>query len=151
VNGHWAVRLGGALLALTLAYGRAPALELSGVGSTVPEAIEDLAEGRRRERAAGEGGEGSLHAAEDATTHAMVAGLHFGVLQAAMVCDLIRVATFQYSPGTNHVAFQGMFPGEPTTIYMPHPESHKITTSDTTAATLGAAAKNAVIGVGAPS
>ena len=32
MNGHWAVRLGGALLALTLAYGRAPGLELSLAG-----------------------------------------------------------------------------------------------------------------------
>ena len=32
MNGHWAVRLGGALLALTLACGRAPGLELSLAG-----------------------------------------------------------------------------------------------------------------------
>jgi hypothetical protein len=64
----------------------------------------------------------------DDVLHAQIGGLHMGILKAAFVCDIIRVATFQWSPGTNHVAFQNLFPGETGTIYMHHPESHKITT-----------------------
>ena len=67
----------------------------------------------------------------DDTLHAQIGGLHMGILKAAFVCDIIRVATFQWSPGTNHVAFQGQYPGSTTSIYMHHPVSHKIVTSDT--------------------
>ena len=63
---------------------------------------------------------------EDGPTHARVAQVHMDILRAAMVCDLIRVGTFQYSPGTNHVSFKGMYPGEPNTIYMHHPVSHRL-------------------------
>jgi hypothetical protein len=54
-----------------------------------------------------------------------------GVLKAAFVCDIIRVATFQWSPGTNHVAFKGQYPGEAATIYQHHPLSHRIGSADT--------------------
>ncbi len=66
----------------------------------------------------------------DDTLHAQIGGLHMGIIKAAFVCDIIRVATFQWSPGTNHVAFQNLFPGETGTIYMHHPESHKIGSPD---------------------
>jgi len=66
----------------------------------------------------------------DDTLHAQIGGLHMGIIKAAFVCDIIRVATFQWSPGTNHVAFQNQFPGETGTIYMHHPESHKIGSPD---------------------
>ena len=52
---------------------------------------------------------------------------HAAVILAAFQCDLIRVATFQWSPGTNHVSFAGMNPASPSTIYMHHPLSHQIT------------------------
>ncbi|MEP6653082.1 MAG: DUF1552 domain-containing protein [Myxococcales bacterium] len=68
---------------------------------------------------------------EDGPTHARVAQVHMDILKAAMVCDLIRVGTFQYSPGTNHVSFKGMYPGEPNTIYMHHPLSHRIGSAQT--------------------
>jgi hypothetical protein len=59
------------------------------------------------------------------------------VLKAAFVCDLIRVGTYQWSPGTNHVGF-ALYPGT-TQAYQHHPTSHKIYTTDTTAsATLSA-------------
>jgi Protein of unknown function (DUF1552) len=67
----------------------------------------------------------------DDTLHAQIGALHMGILKAAFTCDIIRVATFQWSPGTNHVAFKGQFPGETSTIYQHHPLSHKIGTADT--------------------
>jgi hypothetical protein len=79
----------------------------------------------------------------DDTLHAQIGGLHMGILKAAFVCDIIRVATFQWSPGTNHVAFQNLFPNETGTIYMHHPESHKIGTSDVVASP---ASRNAIVG-----
>jgi len=39
----------------------------------------------------------------------------------------MRVATFQWSPGTNHVAFKGLDPNDPDTIWMHHPLSHQVT------------------------
>jgi hypothetical protein len=67
----------------------------------------------------------------DDMVHAQVGALHMGILKAAFACDIVRVATFQWSPGTNHVAFQGQFPGEASTIYQHHPLSHRIGTADT--------------------
>jgi hypothetical protein len=58
--------------------------------------------------------------------HEQVMQAHAGILRAAFACDLIRVATFQYSPGTNHVSFQGLDPNATSTIYMHHPLSHKV-------------------------
>lgn len=71
----------------------------------------------------------------DDTTHEAVGKLHTSIIRAAFVCDLVRVATFQWSPGTNHVAFKGLFPGEANTIYMHHPLSHRVGTGDTLAST----------------
>jgi hypothetical protein len=63
----------------------------------------------------------------------MVGAAHFSVLKAAFICDIIRCGTFLWCPGTNHTGFK-LYPGT-TTTYMHHPTSHKIGTSDTTAAT----------------
>jgi hypothetical protein len=49
-----------------------------------------------------------------------------GIITAAFQCDLVRVATFQWSPGTNHVSFKGQYPGRPDKIYMHHPTSHVV-------------------------
>jgi hypothetical protein len=74
---------------------------------------------------------------DDAPIHAQAGRLHLEVLKAAFVCDLIRVGTYQWSPGTNHVGF-ALYPGT-TQPYMHHPTSHKIGTQDTvTSATLSA-------------
>jgi hypothetical protein len=62
----------------------------------------------------------------DQMKHEQVARAHFAVLKAALKCDLTRVATFQFSPGTNHVAFGGYWPSDATKIYMHHPISHNI-------------------------
>jgi hypothetical protein len=64
----------------------------------------------------------------DDTIHADVARAHMGILRTAFACDLIRVATFQFSPGTNHVSFKGLYPDNPNGIYMHHPTSHVIMT-----------------------
>jgi hypothetical protein len=69
---------------------------------------------------------------DDAPLHAQVGGLHLSVLKAAFICDLIRVGTYQWSPGTNHVGF-ALAPGT-SQPYQHHPRSHSITTSDTIAA-----------------
>jgi hypothetical protein len=60
----------------------------------------------------------------DDEIHAKIGALHFSVIRAAFQCDLTRVVTFQWSPGTNHVSFQGMYPNQPTSIKMHHPLSH---------------------------
>jgi hypothetical protein len=61
----------------------------------------------------------------DDEIHETIGRLHFSVIRAAFQCDLTRVVTFQWSPGTNHVSFQGMYPGQPTSIKMHHPLSHE--------------------------
>jgi hypothetical protein len=60
----------------------------------------------------------------DDEIHQQIARLHFSVIRAAFECDLTRTVTFQFSPGTNHVSFLGMYPGEPDSIKMHHPLSH---------------------------
>ena len=64
--------------------------------------------------------------ASDETTHEAVGKAHAAILRTAFACDLIRVATFQWSPGTNHVAFKGVDPNAPDTIWMHHPLSHQV-------------------------
>ena len=61
---------------------------------------------------------------DDSELHRAVAEAHTELLLAAFQCDLIRVATFQFSPGTNHVSFKGMWPSDPNRIAMHHPVSH---------------------------
>jgi hypothetical protein len=63
---------------------------------------------------------------DDSGTHRAVGKAHWGIIKAAFQCDLLRVATFQWSPGTNHVSFKGLDPNSPETIYMHHPLSHKV-------------------------
>jgi hypothetical protein len=62
----------------------------------------------------------------DDEVHHQIGLLHAQVLLSAMQCDLLRVGSLQWSPGTNHVAFAGQYPGEPDAIYMHHPMSHKV-------------------------
>jgi hypothetical protein len=66
---------------------------------------------------------------DDAMIHQTVAKAHMDVLKAAFVCDIIRVATFQYSPGTNHVGFR-LHPSD-TAVYQHHPLSHDTGTANT--------------------
>ena len=86
------------------------------------------------DRAAQHGGSFGLHtgghgnygspkngSTDDAMTHQTVAQLHMDVLRAAYLCDMVRVGTFQWSPGTNHVGFKGFYPGDDNGIYQHHP------------------------------
>jgi hypothetical protein len=63
-------------------------------------------------------------------THEMIGKLHFEVIKAAFQCDLTRVVTFQWSPGTNHVAFAGMYAPDPNAVKMHHPLSHEFNNPD---------------------
>jgi hypothetical protein len=62
----------------------------------------------------------------DHEIHEQVALAHLALIKAAFACDLTRVVTFQFSPGTNHVSFGGLYPGDSNAIYMHHPVSHRI-------------------------
>lgn len=62
---------------------------------------------------------------DDAPNHQAVAEAHAAVILGAFQCDIIRVATFQFSPGTNHVSFKGLWPSDPNRIAMHHPVSHE--------------------------
>ena len=62
----------------------------------------------------------------DEDVHEKIGKAHAAVLLAAFQCDIIRCATFQWSPGTNHVSFKGQYPANPTGSYMHHPMSHRI-------------------------
>jgi len=62
----------------------------------------------------------------DHDIHEQVALAHLAVIKAAFACDLTRVVTFQFSPGTNHVSFGGLYPGDASAILMHHPVSHRI-------------------------
>ena len=80
---------------------------------------------------------------DDSALHERIGIAHTDVILAAFQCDIIRVATFQWSPGTNHVSFgaaaaealpassgqQTMYPGS-TQTYMHHPLSHRITNEE---------------------
>jgi hypothetical protein len=78
-----------------------------------------------------------LAAQDDAPIHAAAGKAHLDVMKAACICDVIRVGTYQWSPGTNHVGF-ALYPGD-TRPYQHHPTSHQIGTSDTVAASTVAA------------
>jgi hypothetical protein len=79
---------------------------------------------------------------DDSMVHAQIGAAHFAILLAAFQCDLIRVATFQWSPGTNHVSFGNLMPNQPGKIYMHHPTSHLITSKNDTQVSLPAAGQN---------
>jgi hypothetical protein len=78
-------------------------------------------------------GDPTRGATEDAPRVAQVGAAHMAVFKAAFICDVIRCGTLLWAPGTNHVGFRGLFPNQANTIYMHHPQSHKIQTSHTTA------------------
>jgi hypothetical protein len=76
-----------------------------------------------------------LAATADDSMHEQTGKAHMAIIRAAFQCDLIRVATFQWAPGTNHVSFRGLYPGRPDDAFMHHPTSHRITDrSDTQSA-----------------
>jgi hypothetical protein len=79
----------------------------------------------------GETGSSNPYGSEEVSSaddeeHEVIGKLHAGIIKAAFQCDIIRVATLQWSPGTNHVSFKGLQPDDPNAIFMHHPLSHKI-------------------------
>jgi hypothetical protein len=60
----------------------------------------------------------------DDIKHDRIAQLHFAVTKAAFRCDLTRVVTFQFSPGTNHVSFGDLWPPDPSKFKIHHTTSH---------------------------
>jgi hypothetical protein len=71
-------------------------------------------------------------ATDDGANIQAVGAAHFSVLKAAFICDVIRCGTFLWAPGSNHIGLKGLFPNS-TSIYMHHPQSHRVTTSNTVA------------------
>ena len=69
---------------------------------------------------------------DDAPIHAAVGKAHLDVLKAAFICDLIRVGTFQWAPGTNHVGF-ALLPRHDPAVTSTTRTSHRIGTADTIA------------------
>lgn len=67
----------------------------------------------------------------DDEKHDRIAQLHFALIKAAFRCDLTRVVTFQFSPGTNHVSFGNMWPPDPALFKVHHTTSHDPDTPDT--------------------
>jgi hypothetical protein len=74
----------------------------------------------------GSGGFGKAEVADDERL-AQMGTLYFALTRAAFQCDLVRVATFQWCPSTNHVAFQGLYPADPDGAYMHHPLGSRVT------------------------
>ena len=56
----------------------------------------------------------------DDETHSRIGALHMAVIKAAFRCDLTRVVTFQWAPGTNHVSFGDLWPPDPTVFKVHH-------------------------------
>jgi hypothetical protein len=67
----------------------------------------------------------------DDVKHARIGALHFAVIKAAFRCDLTRVVTFQWSPGTNHVSFGELWPPNSAIFKVHHTTSHDPDTPDT--------------------
>jgi hypothetical protein len=66
----------------------------------------------------------------DDVKHDRIAQLHFAVVRAAFRCDLTRVATFQFSPGTNHVSFGELWPPDSSVFKIHHTTSHDPDSAD---------------------
>jgi hypothetical protein len=93
------------------------------VGCEAPEAPDSSLQGKTGSRF--DYGAAQTNTADDAI-HEQIGKAHYGIIKAAFQCDLLRVATFQWSPGTNHVSFANQYPDDPDAIFMHHPLSHEI-------------------------
>ena len=66
----------------------------------------------------------------DDAVHSEIGSLHMAVIKAAFTCDLTRVITYQWSPGTNHVSFGDLWPPDPQLFKVHHTTSHDAGTAD---------------------
>jgi hypothetical protein len=94
-------------------------------GCVAPPIPDESLTGKNGDTGGGDYGSPEANTSDD-TTHEAVGKAHAAILRAAFACDLIRVGTFQWSPGTNHVSFKGLDPASPNTIWMHHPLSHRV-------------------------
>jgi hypothetical protein len=107
----------------TQLQGQIDAGGVGGAACTVPMAPDPSLKGQTGSKF-NYGNEATSTSDED--VHEKIGKAHAAVLLAAFQCDIIRCATFQWSPGTNHVSFKGQYPANPTGSYMHHPMSHRI-------------------------
>jgi hypothetical protein len=66
----------------------------------------------------------------DDEKHLRIGQMHLAIVKAAFRCDLTRTVTFQWSPGTNHVSFGGMWPPDEAIFKVHHTTSHNPNTSE---------------------
>ena len=69
-------------------------------------------------------------AQRDDQKHHDIGQLHLSIIKAAFKCDLTRVVTFQWSPGTNHVSFGDLWPPNPSVFKVHHTTSHDADSPD---------------------
>jgi hypothetical protein len=69
-------------------------------------------------------------AQRDDQVHSDIGALHMSVIKAAFRCDLTRVVTYQWAPGTNHVSFGELWPPNPTLFKVHHTTSHDAGSAD---------------------
>jgi hypothetical protein len=98
---------------------------------TLPEQPDMSLTGKTGDTLGGDYGRPEANTSDE-DIHEAVGKAHAAIIRAAFACDLIRVATFQWSPGTNHVSFRGLDPNSPDTIWMHHPLSHRIPSNQVT-------------------
>ncbi len=56
----------------------------------------------------------------DDLMHRAVGEAHLAIVRAAFLCDLTRVVSLLWSPGTNHLSFGGMWPSDPNAYRLHH-------------------------------
>ncbi len=93
-------------------------------GCGAPEVPERVNISTHQDRGAGSYPGDHTTPERDDVKHDRIAQLHFGVIRAAFRCDLTRVVTFQFSPGTNHVSFGDLWPPDPSVFKIHHTTSH---------------------------
>jgi hypothetical protein len=93
-------------------------------GCGAPETPEVVNVSTHQDRGAGTYPGDHTTPERDDVKHDRIAQLHFSVIRAAFRCDLTRVVTFQFSPGTNHVSFGDLWPPDPSVFKIHHTTSH---------------------------
>ncbi len=100
--------------------------ESCGVASPPPDIVGGVDDNKDHDNY----GAGAQVTAADDPLHLQIGQLHQAIITAAFRCDLTRVANFQWSPGTNHIAFGGLWADNPKSIYQHHPVSHSVGGAD---------------------
>lgn len=93
---------------------------------TVPDAPEVVEVSQRVDPYGGE----NVSTERDDEKHLRIGQMHLSIVKAAFRCDLTRTVTFQWSPGTNHVSFGGMWPPDEAIFKVHHTTSHNQNTPE---------------------